>query len=573
MRNMGLIYKQLFKQVIKDKIFLSLLLLLTMLTSLSFFFVMGSIDGNIKILNGLQNLTTNQQLYKNALHSNMILAYTFWLSLVSLSIILFVMFYYRFFRANKKQIGCIKALGFKNSSLQLFFITLTAVLSFVGAILGLLVGYVLSDILIRANSRTYGVTGLTKSISGFSLVIGLVVSTIIFCIVALLCYGFVRNKEAGALLTGNNMQNHFPITLKIADKISRIVPVNRRLSLRIALRKPLCVLLLLISVMSFNVCIIIGQSLNISSATIFDTQTIGHNYEYQIQYYEYKNDDISSEVMKYVNSTSTIVINNHKLERIVSGLYSINELFELKNESNELLTAPNEGYIYINPELSEIYGVKIGDILAVTIADKQYLFTVEDIAANAQTNHIYMNGGQLTEILGITNGSYNGVFSTDKLNGDIITSQEQRIEELSRNSVSNKISAVINQVTGILVGIILIYLALHISFQDNTHDILILSMLAHHIRYIRQLLVNVYMPILWVMFAITLAPSILLARTIQNSLSVSTNEYMPFGINFVVIIMAFVIINLIYYVVQATFGLRIRKIIEKGQVTDITYAE
>lgn len=573
MRNMGLIYKQLFKQIIKDKIFLALLLLLTMLTSLSFFFVMGSIDGNIKILNRLQNLTANQQLYKSALHSNMILAYTFWLSLVSLSVVVFVMFFYRFFRVNKKQIGCIKTLGFKNSSLQFFFIAFTAVLSLLGVTLGLFGGYALSDILIRANSKTYDVTGLTKSISVFSLVIGLAVSTIIFCIAALLCYGFVRNKEAGALLAGNNAQNRFPVTLKIADKISRIVPVNKRLSLRIALRKPLCVLLLLISVMSFNVCIIIGQSLNISSAKIFDTQTIGHNYEYQIQYHEYKNDDISSEVMKYINSTSTIIINNHKLERIVSGLYGINELFELKNESNELLTTPNAGYIYINPELSEIYGVKIGDTLAVTIADKQYLFTVEDIAANAQTNHIYMNGAQLTEILGITDGSYNGVFSADKLNGDIITSQEQRIEELNRNSVSNKTSAVINQVTGILVGIILIYLALHISFQDNTHDILILSMLGHRIRYIRQLLVNVYMPILWVMFAITLAPSILLARTIQNSLSVSTNEYMPFGINFVVIIMAFVIINLIYYVVQAAFSLRIRKIIVKGEITDIIYAE
>lgn len=570
---MGLIYKQLFKQVIKDKIFLSLLLLLTMLTSLSFFFVMGSIDGNIKILNGLQNLTANQQLYKSALNSNMILAYTFWLSLVSLSIVVFVMFFYRFFRANKKQIGCIKTLGFKNSSLQFFFITFTAVLSVLGAILGLFGGYVLSDILIRANSRTYEVTGLTKSISGFSLVIGLVVSTIIFCIAALLCYGFVRNKEAGLLLAGNNIQNCFPVTLKIADKISHIAPAHKRLSLRIALRKPLSVLLLFVSVMSFNVCIILGQSLNISSAKIFNTQTTGHNYEYQIQYQEYKTAGIFSDVMMYIDSTSTITINNYKIERTVSGLYDINALYELKNKNNELLTTPNAGYVYINPELSEVYGVKIGDILVVAIADEQYQFIVGEIAANAQTNHIYMNGEQLTEILDITAGSYNGVFSSDKLGGGTVTSKEQRIEELNRNSVSNKTSAVINQVTGVLVGIILIFLALHISFQDNTHDILILSMLGHHTKYIRKLLIDVYLPILWVVFVITLAPSIILARTIQNSLSVSTNDYMPFGINLLVIIIAFGLINLIYYGVQAAFNLRIKKIIEKGEITDIIYAE
>lgn len=434
--------------MIKDKIFLALLLLLTTLTSLSFFFVMGSIDGNIQILNRLQNLTANQQRYKSALHSNRILGFIFWLSLVSLSIVAFVMFFSRFFRANKKQIGCIKTLGFKNSSLQFFFITFTAVLSVLGAALGLFWGYALSDILIMANSKTYDVTGLTKSISGFSLVTGLVVSTIIFCIAAVLCYGFVRNKEAGALLAGNTVQNCFPVTLKIADKISRIVPVNKRLSLRIALRKPLSVLLLFVSVMSFHVCMILGQSLNISSSKIFHAQTAGHNYEYQIQYQEYKTADIFCDAMICIDSVSTITINNHEIERIVSGLYEINALYELKNKNNDLLTTPNAGYVYINPELSEIYGVKIGDVLDVTIADEQYQFIVGEIAVNAQTNHIYMNGEQLTEILGITAGSYNGVFSADKLKGGTVTSKEQRIEELSRNSVSNKTSAVINVSVG-----------------------------------------------------------------------------------------------------------------------------
>lgn len=570
---MRLIYKQLFKQMIKDKIFLALLLLLTMLTSLSFFFVMGSIDGNIKILNRLQNLTANQQRYKSALHSNRILGFTFWLSLVSLSVVVFVMFFYRFFRANKKQIGCIKTLGFKNSSLQFFFIAFTAVLSVLGATLGLLGGYSLSDILIQANSKTYDVTGLTKSISGFSLMIGLAVSTIIFCIAALLCYGFVRNKEAGALLAGNNVQNRFPVTLKIADKISWIVPVNKRLSLRIALRKPLSVLLLFVSVMSFNVCMILGQSLNISSAKIFHAQTTGHNYEYQIQYQEYKTADIFSDAMIYIDSTATITIDNYELERTVSGLYDINALYELRNKSDGLLTTPNTGYVYINPELSEIYGVKIGDTLVITIADEQHQFIVGEIAANAQTKHIYMNGEQLTEILGITAGSYNGVFSADKLKGGTVTSKEQRIEELNRNSVSNKTSAVINQATGILVGIILIFLALHISFQDNTHDILILSMLGHHAGYIRKLLIDVYLPVLWVVFVITLAPSMILAREIQNSLSVTTNDYMPFAINPLVIIIAFGLMNLIYYGVQAAFSLRIKKMIEKGEITDIIYAE
>lgn len=563
---MGLVYKQLLKSIIKDRVFLFLLFLLMTLTALSFFFVTASVDGNSKVLNELEHLSVHQQKYQNALHSNRILAYAFWLCLVSLTTVALIMFFYRFFRANAKEIGCLKTLGFRNCCLQRFFVVFTAALSVLGAIFGLFGGYGLSDILIKANEKTYGVTGLIKGISGFSLIIGFVGSTVIFCVTALLCYGFVRNREDG-------FQNRFPVPLQIANKLSRIAPAHKRLSLRIALRKPLSVLLLLVSVMSFQVCIILGQSLHLSSAKVFHMQTAGHNYAYQIQYEEYRTSDILCNAMTYIDKPSLIMINDYELERIVTGLYGINELYELKNENNALLTVPNAGCVYINPELSEIYGVKVGDLLVISIADLQVRLKVEDIAVNAQTNHIYMNGKQLAGLLHITVGAYNGAFSAKRLEGGIVVSEEQRIEEMNRNFVSNKTSAVINQATGVLVGIILIFLALHISLQDNVHDILILRMLGHSISDIRKLLVNIYLPVLWVLFVISLVPSILLARTIQNTLSISTNDYMPFGINFGVIIIAFGLMNLIYYGIEKFLELRVRHIIEKEDVTEIIYSE
>lgn len=570
---MLLLFKHLFKQIIKDKLFLSLLFLLTMLTSLSFFFVMFSIDGNMTVLNSLGKLNENQTLYKNALLSNTFLAYNFFASLLGLSSLVFVMFFYRFFKSNQKQIGCIKALGFKNNLLQVFFVVFTAILSFLGALLGLIGGYFLSDILINANSQTYSVTGLTKDIGSFTLIVGLTVSTAIFCIITVLCYGFVRTKEAGFLLAGNPNQNRFSITLKIADKLSRTVPVNKRLSLRIALRKPLSVLLLFVAVMSFCVCIFLGQSLNISSAKVFYAQTTGHNYEYDIRYLKYQTTDVPHHTMVYIDSPTKVSIGNYELERTVTGLYHINELYELKNRNNELLETPKTDMIYINPEFSEIYGVGIGDTLMVDIAGVKQAFIVEDIAVNAKSKNIYMNGQQLSEILGVTAGSYNGIFSSSEISGDDITTRTQRIDELNRNAVSNKVSGVINQAMGVFVGAILIFLALYINFKDNTRDILILHMMGQRIKNIRKMLINVYLPILWTAFVVTLAPSIFLARTIQKSLSISTNDYMPFGINVFVAFVAFSLISLIYLGVQITFSLGIKKVIANSEFLDIIYVE
>lgn len=570
---MRLIYKQLYKQIAKGKIFLLLLLLLAALTSLSFFFVMFSIDGNMAALHALPALNENQQLYENALNANTTLAYNFLLSLTGLTGFVLVMFFYRFFRANKKQIGCIKSLGFKDSALRWCFVAFVAGLAIVGALLGLLGGYFLSSVLVNANTQTYAVTGLVKGISASSLSIGLLGPAVVFCIVAFLCYGFVRGREPGALLSGSTGQNRISAALKIADIISRIAPKNRRLSLRIALRKPLAIVLIIVAVMAFTVCMVLGRSLNISSAKVFDNQTTGHNYEYDTRFLQYQTKEAPKEAVAYLNSPATITVGGFELERTVTGLYNLNEVFELQNAGGTLLDPPETGAVYIGPELSDIYGVSIGDALQITIAGTPYSFAVADIAANATSGTVYMSGTELAELLGTSPVAYNGVYSKEPMPGGEAVTKAQRIDDLNRNAVSNNISAIINQATGALVGAILIFLALYVNFQDNARDMLILSMMGHRIKSIRKMLVDIYRPILWVAFVVTLAPGILLARAIQHSLSISTNDYMPFGTDILVIAISFVLLNVIYWLVQALFGVGIKRTIAKEEISELVYAE
>lgn len=568
-----LIYKQLFGQLLKDKVFLSLLMLLVILTSFSFFFVMFSVDGNLSALNSVKILSENQLNYRNALNSNTTLARIFLMSMTGLTSWVFVMFFYRFFVANKRQIGCIKALGIRNKKLQLFFVIFTVILSVIGTTVGLLGGYFASSILINANSHTYSVTGLIKGVSLYNLAFGVFIPTAVFGIVSMLCFGFVEKKEAGFLLSGNDMRTRFPVTLKIADKISKIAPRGMRFSLRIALRKPLSILLLVTAIMSFNVCVILGQSLNISSATVFKQQTDGHNYEFDVRLSGFQTEQISDNTMSYITEKAVILTNGYELNRVVTGFYDINELYSLKNESGELLTMPKIGRVYINPELSEIYGIKIGEQLDLLIGEKYISCIVDDIAINAQARSVYINIQQLTDILGISRGAYNGTLSSTALFGGTSISSTERVDELNRNAVSNRVSAVINQAAGVLVGAVLIFLALYLNFRDNTHDILILNMIGQRNKYIRKMLIDVYFPVMCVAFVVTVFPSIVLARSIQKSLSVSTDDYMPFGCNLLVIAVAFAAICLIYWSVTAVFNFGIRHVIAKGEIADVIYAE
>lgn len=561
---MGLVYKQLTKQMGRNKVFISLLLLLTILTSLSFFFVKFSIDGNIVALNSLLSLSENQVQYKNALNSNVSLAYTFFVSLVGLTAFVFIMFFYRFFRSNKEQIGCLKSLGFKDKSLCAYFVIFVAVLSTIGALFGLLGGYFLSSILIEANTRTYSVTSLVKGISPISLVTGLVISTLVFCLVAFIGYSFVRGKEPGALIAGKINPQNDSGTLRIANDIANVIPGKNKFPLRIALRKPLAVLLILVAVIASSVCVILGQSLNISSQKVFDSQTIGYNYEFDTHYPQYSTATVPDSELKYLDSPVELAVGGYDIDQTIVGLYSLNEIYELQDAAGNILPVPSVGTIYVNPGLAETYGVKAGDILTVNIADRSCNFAVAEIAVNSKSASIYVNAVELSEIMGIPAGTYNGIWSMEQApSGGSTIEKAQRIDDLQRNAVSNAISAVINQVIGGVVGCILIFLALYVNFQDNTRDMLILHLMGYRPRAIRKMLIDVYRPIVCIFFLITIIPSIFVARSIQRSLSITTNDYMPFGTSIVVILLLFSLLNIIYWLVQTVFSVGIKRAIKE----------
>ena len=566
---MGLVYKQLTKQITANKIFVTLLLLLTILTSLSFFFVKFSIDGNMEMLNSLASLKENQKLYKAALNSNTSLANMFFLSLTSLTAFVFVMFFYRFFRENRKQIGCLKSLGYKDSFLRFYFVIFTATVSVMGSLFGLVGGYFLSDILIQANIRTYAVTGLIKGVNAISFFIGVIVATTIFCLITFFTYSLVKGKEVGVLLAGKQTKKKISHTFKVANRIAGLLPVKNQFPLRIALRKPVAVFMILVAVMAFNVCMILGYSLNISSKNVFASQTMGHNYEYDSRLREYLTEPVSTDAMAYLDSQATLFFSNQKVTQTVVGIYNVNSIYKLQDRKGNQLSVPSKDSIYINPGLVEIYGVAIGDVLTINISGTTHDFTVSGIAENAKSASIYMNAEELADILNVPDGAYNGLLSMDKVTDckETIT-KNQRIEKLNRNAVSNKISGVINQVIGCVVGAILIFLALLINFQDNTRDILILNMLGYRIREIRKLLIDIYLPIVLFFFALSILPSIFTAKVIQKSLSISTGDYMPFGTNIIVIFIVFVILNIIYWLVKSISVLGVKRVIWKEEISE-----
>lgn len=559
-----LVRKYIFKQIFKNHIFVALLFVLSFLTSLSYFFVRFSIDGNVDRLEQGKVPAENEIAFGNALASNTTLADIFLLSTTLLTCFVFGMFFYRFFRAEKEKLGCLKALGIEDRKLFSCFAGFTMVWSLLGGIVGAAAGYFLSEVLLSAYVQSYQITEVCRGIHKSSLFCGIGMPMIAYTVVAFFCFRLVRGKEPGVLIAGRTTYKKMGLAFRVADGLVQCIPEKKRFPFRIALRKPVAVLLMAFAILFFQVCMILGQSLNASSRKITESQMQGHDYEYDSRLFQTAAGEAPADAVPYLATEGYVRLSHgvrsaqNDILQTITGLYETNPFFPLMNEQGEPLELPKRGNIYINPGLAELYHVRVGEKLTVTVNGRETSFTVGAVVSNAKTANVYCDGEELAELLDLTQGSYNGLWSTKPPALDGVTeSRQERMERLERDAVSNRLSAVINQLTGALIGMILLFLALFLNFQDNQRDMDILKMLGYEGREIRRLFVDVYWPIVMAFFVLLLYPGILLARVIQRTLSIAIEDYMPFGVTVGGVLFLLLVMNLLYGGVWAVFSIRL----------------
>lgn len=71
---------------------------------------------------------------------------------------------------------------------------------------------------------------------------------------------------------------------RVGDSAALRAAEKNRLSVRLAFRKPIAVLLVVLSAASFLVMFIMGYSLTLSSPKVMETQTKGHYYQFDTHF-------------------------------------------------------------------------------------------------------------------------------------------------------------------------------------------------------------------------------------------------------------------------------------------------
>jgi putative ABC transport system permease protein len=446
----------------------------------------------------------------------------------------------------------------------------------------MIAGWCASGILNNAYIDSYSLTVVKRGMNFSSFSYGVLLDTAVMILMTYLVGRKNLKQETAFLISNSESKKDYSIIDKLSNHITKFLPEKIRFSVRIALRKPITIILTMIAVMTAMTLVIMSISLNLSSKKVYDIQTEGRTYQWDTKYSGYLNENNNKrnnndennnngnkintkEEIRYLEEEVKLIVPSYKKASItqkIVGLENLNNLFQLVNKEGKNIDLPLGNQIIISEELEEVYGVKPGDKIKIIYNGKNYPCLVADIARNAEQKRIYISKDTLTKWIGNDANIYNGILSMRQpAERGKSVSMKERLEELDRAAVSNRTSAVLNQILGGVLGCLLIYLVILLNFNDSMKEILTLHLLGYRTKQINTMLISIYRPIIGFSFLIMIYPSIYICKSIQRNLSIQTNDYMPFQTNISVLIFTFILINIIYNAVKYAFGKKIRKII------------
>lgn len=560
---MDLLFKYLSRDFFAKRTMVSILSLIIIFTSFMYFFVHFAIDANLLRLGGEQ-LSGNEADYLTALKSNQVLIQNITVAMVAIFSLILSLFIRGTLQRNRVQLAQLMSLGFSFSSVLASYALLICGLSLISSLIGLVLGFWGSDILLSANSQTYLVQGLSKGLSLQSVMTGTLFLSLFLGALTYLAGLTVRKTDLALMMKQTDGKSIRP---GFIEKMIQKLPMKHKFKFKLTLNHFSTLGLLLIAIVTFSIMFVLSLSLTFSSSKILESQKEGRHYSYEISYDNYQKEETepASDSVTYLRYDVDLMIKGETIAYQALALTSQNDLFQLIGSKGEILD-PTQG-VFVNPELRENYGLKVGDTLELRVKGKQHQIKIAGFAENADLKTIYIPRDQASAMVNEADDRFNGRLTNEpqeKGEGKV-RSLEEKLSAIQRSQTSNKASAIINQSIGVITGCLLIYLAVFIGLNGNMKTLLMFDLLGYEEREVYRILLNPYIVISNLLFLLTLPVAIYAARNIQIMTSLQTGDYMPFQLNWITFVYMFVILNALCFVIRLLFIRKVKKIREDNR--------
>ncbi|SEK27548.1 FtsX-like permease family protein [Ruminococcus albus] len=382
-------------------------------------------------------------------------------------------------------IGALYALGVKKKDLLRHYIALPTLVAFIGGVIGTALGFSPIGIGTRLKS-SYGYFSLPQYdiyYAPYLLVYGLILPPVISAIVNALVINSKLSRTALSLIKNEqNASNYRRFNVKSKNFITMFRIRQMVRELRSALTVVLGTLVSLMVVMLGLDCMVMCQA--VKHDNVADT-----NYGYMYLYKYPEKEVPEGGEGAYIKTLSTDCM-GYPLDVTVIGLNENSRYFDADPEKGK-------NKAVINNSLVQRYGYDIGDRVTFTDAasDRDYTFTVTDIAQYSPGFTVFMDISSMRELFGEDDDYFNAVYSSDELDIDAgrlysITTKAD-IEKSSGVFVEQMGPLIYTLMTvGTVIFVVVMYLMMGVMIDRSSFGISLMKIFGYRPKEVRSLYLN-----------------------------------------------------------------------------------
>ena len=471
--------------------------------------------------------------------------------------------------ADKRQIGTLKALGYKSLEVARSYCSFAVIISVLGSTIGCILGFLAYKPLIDILYKDYNMP-MNISADYMTLAYAFIVP-LVFLVSISLITALIMLKKPPLDLIRDNSDSKVNSLGRWVTRVLRKASFEVRAKYQIACRSVSKIVAMFSIGVVASILLLIGLVMSTALGGMVDKTFTGFNVESTVTFNmnsnindkqpQYEDEeiclgkDLFIQEVRYQNGqTLTLDDANRKIAEVI-GMNPDSAYISLINEKGETINNVLTEGVVINKVIEGKYGLQIGDRLLLNSTHENIEFEIEIVAiADQYSGYImYTDFGELNNLFGYEEGSYNAIFTNHQY--QLEDSNVQKILEvtafqdgLGSNLRNFELLFQIIMALAIVIAFVLIIISANLVIEENSKNISTFKVLGYSGREISNLVVNTYTPTIIIGFLLALPVSSYVMEILKNILETQFELPMTVSLSVINILLGFAILMITYFV-------------------------
>lgn len=444
-------------------------------------------------------------------------------------------------------IGTLYALGYKKRDIMKHYLMYPLTISLAGGILGTLLGAVFLKPMLK-----FMVSYFNMPVGSINFNAGYIITSLLLPVAFLvICSFFVINKALKSspvdLMRGGKDKNKI-------NFIERNINLgklnfNTKFKIREQLRSIPRSLFLLLGIIMATMLLLMGfaskSSMDFLMKDSFN-EAFKYNYTYifnSIQHEKPEKGEAFTEIPSALKADS-------KLDFTVYGISSDSKFITFKDKSGNKL---DSGKIIVTRPLADKLNLKPMDTVKLInrLDSKEYNLTIDNVAETYVGQYIYVPLDKLNTLLDLPAGSYMGLWSAEKLNipeSKLLTVVTVDDMKKAFDTMTKPLQSAVGAISfmSFAIGLVVIYVVTSLTIEENKENISLLKVLGYKKKEVYSLILNSSLYIVIIGYILGVPMLLLSLKAMFRSITKDMSISIPVTINYIYVLIGFVIIYLTY---------------------------